>query len=65
MSSADLDTIIRKDFEEWSGGFPPDSLAQIDAYVESSSPIHLCASEARESLIRWMRSESRRSTDAP
>jgi len=45
---------IKADFEEWSGGFPPESDDQITVYVENTLPADVDESAARQFLREWM-----------
>ncbi len=51
-------TALKKDFAEWSGGFPPDSLEQITVYIDYTLPVGTNPDEARQSLIGWMDQEA-------
>ena len=48
------------DFEDWSGGFPPEecTLRQIESYLRSSSPVEIDQDAATEFLIN--RNQNRR-----
>lgn len=45
---------IRKDFENWSGGFPPESEHQISVYIEHARPINSDPETVRQTLVEWM-----------
>jgi hypothetical protein len=50
----DLEKIIKPDFEEWSGGFPPESPDQIQVYIDAARPSDTDAEEVRALLTQWM-----------
>lgn len=52
--TAELEQIIKDDFESWSGGFPPSDRNEIEVYVESSRPGDTDPDEVRAFLIKWM-----------
>jgi hypothetical protein len=47
-------TAIKADFEEWSGGTPPDSEEQIFIYVEFARPAESNGAEVTQLLREWM-----------
>src|SRR5256885_1726440 len=42
---------LRKDFEDWSGGFPPESKEQISVYVENALDVDTNPDQARSWLL--------------
>ena len=52
----ELTQTVRRDFEEWSGGFPPESEYQITVYVDYARCIEN-AELVREILRDWMGEE--------
>jgi len=50
----DLVISIRNDFEQWSGGFPPDSIDQIYIYAIFGSSSEIPDDEVVESLMSWL-----------
>jgi hypothetical protein len=50
-------TQVREDFAEWSGGFPPDSEAQVFLFVDYACTID-DPDLARSILYEWLREES-------
>ena len=53
MTAAQLNA-LKADFLEWTGGFEPECVEHIEAYVTTSMPFNLTDDEAREVLRRWM-----------
>ena len=47
---------IKNDFEEWSGGFSPESRYQITVYVDYALRDAVDPVEATNVLLRWMNS---------
>ena len=45
---------IRADFEEWSGGFPPESTAQIWVYALLASPADVSEDSVVRFLTEWL-----------
>jgi hypothetical protein len=45
---------IRADFEEWSGGFAPESDHQITVYIDYAAPFDMDDEEVRRLLRAWM-----------
>ena len=45
---------IREDFLAWSGGFPPESEAQISSYVDTAMPMDADPVAVRQFLTAWM-----------
>lgn len=45
---------IKADFEEWSGGFPPESYYQITVYVENTMPADADEAAVRKFILQWM-----------
>jgi hypothetical protein len=45
---------IREDFLAWSGGFPPESEAQISSYVKTAMPADADPVAVRQLLTAWM-----------
>lgn len=50
---------IRRDFLDWSGGFPPESERDIFVYIEYALPKQFVSDSARDFLRHWMEEESR------
>ena len=46
---------LKADFLDWTGGFEPETEAEIAAYVGTSMPFQLNPNDARTSLLEWMR----------
>ncbi len=44
---------LEKDFESWSGGFPPESEYQITVYVDYASPFQSRDEDVRGYLVDW------------
>lgn len=53
---SDLAERLKKDFREWSGGFPPESDEKITVYLDYALPDGIDKEEAREVLEDWYRS---------
>jgi hypothetical protein len=49
-----LANYLRTDFENWSGGFPPDSLDQIWTYALLAAPSEMAEDEVAEVLKQWL-----------
>jgi hypothetical protein len=62
MSHA-LADVIRSDFLEWSGGFPPESTYEVYVYVELARPRHMNEDDVREFLLGWMNEGAPRHND--
>jgi hypothetical protein len=45
---------VQKDFEAWSGGFPPESDDQITVYIDYALPKGNDPEEVRAFLRNWM-----------
>lgn len=45
---------IQRDFEEWSGGFPPSDSHEIETYLELTLPVGENKEHARDELTAWM-----------
>jgi hypothetical protein len=58
---------LKADFLEWTGGFEPECVEDIDTYIAASMPFDIPADEARAALQQWMREagslEIRRNVD--
>lgn len=50
----DFVTELRKDFQEWSGGFAPESPEQIEIYIQSAMSIPDEDGVAKRLLENWM-----------
>lgn len=46
-------TELEEDFENWSGGFPPESEYQVIVYVDYANPVRGRADQVREYLMNW------------
>jgi hypothetical protein len=49
---------LKKDFQEWSGGFPPESPEQVTIYVDYASHADSDQEFVRRTLTDWMQQES-------
>ncbi len=54
MTAEDLQKLIKTDFEEWSGGFPPELREQIQVYMDAARPGDTDEQEVRTILETWM-----------
>lgn len=63
MDTSVLDE-LKRDFAEWSGGFPPDSMDQIEVYMDYILPVYTDPIAAREALVDWWRQEADEQTPA-
>jgi hypothetical protein len=54
MKIEELEALIKRDFEEWSGGFPPESPEQIQVYVDAARPGDTDEDAVRSILRTWM-----------
>jgi hypothetical protein len=57
IMEADEEQRLREDFEEWSGGFPPESQSQIEEYAKTSLAVNFAEDYAKFILARWMAEE--------
>lgn len=48
---------LRKHFQSWSGGFPPDSEHEITVYVDYARLSRFDPDETREALRKWASEE--------
>jgi hypothetical protein len=63
--AADLPTVLaqaeteeKKDFRNWSGGFPPESEEQITVYLDYAAAADADPEDLRGILREWMEQES-------
>lgn len=49
---------LKADYLEWTGGFPPESVEDVEAYIATSMPFDIDPTEATKSLIGWLRESS-------
>lgn len=49
-----LKDLIRQDFLNWSGGFPPESEDHITVYIDYASPLFTRPNALRDFLRQWM-----------
>ncbi len=57
MDRKSAETKLRDDFEEWSGGFPPESDRQIFVFVEYAMSTEFGDQFVRDYLREWMAAE--------
>jgi hypothetical protein len=48
---------LKANFLEWSGGFPPESPAQVTVYIDYAMSAHEDPDVARDVLLEWMQEE--------
>jgi hypothetical protein len=49
---------IKRDFMDWSGGFPPESDHEISVYIEAAKPTDSSDAELWALLRMWMNEEN-------
>lgn len=49
---------LKSHFQEWSGGFPPESPDQVTVYVDYARDSDLDPDETREVLLGWMEQDA-------
>ncbi|MFA7236586.1 MAG: hypothetical protein WC058_06965 [Phycisphaeraceae bacterium] len=45
---------LQVDFLEWTGGFEPECVEDIETYIAASMPFDIPDETARKAMIRWM-----------
>ena len=50
---------LKRDFLDWSGGFPPEDPDHVKLYLEVALPKDLDAKGAEKALTQWMEEEWR------
>lgn len=60
MAMDSLEEMIRRDYQAWSGGFPPETQDQIFLYLEYAASTDAPQEKVREILYEWVVQGARR-----